>query len=325
MHEVRPRADGPTDTPTVSVAICTNRPDWLAGAVESVLANASPPFELLVIAQGESADWVRQALAALPDRFRDDPRLRIVHDPNRGVSRARNAAVREASGELLLFTDDDCVVAPDWVSAHVACFQERPDLMLVFGIVAPPAWYTGSEGMVPTFDPASNRNMARGRRGIVVGMTANMSARRTLFDQIGPFDEILGAGAPLESAEDLDLSVRTYVAGLAIHADHRPLVVHAGGVRGRGRESRKLWKRDGVGLGAVVAKAVRSSEWGAAAAAATAVLLEMWGDVASRMVRGRRPFRLAMTGIVTIGAVDGFARGLRQPLARTCSGSLFTE
>jgi glycosyltransferase involved in cell wall biosynthesis len=123
MSEARPTADGPVETPTVSVVICTNRPGGLAAAVESVLANEGPPFELLVVAQGEDSTWAYDALTVLPDRFRDDPRLRIVHDRNRGLSRARNAALREAVGELILFTDDDCIVAPDWVASHVTCYQ----------------------------------------------------------------------------------------------------------------------------------------------------------------------------------------------------------
>jgi GT2 family glycosyltransferase len=274
-REARPTVDGRADTPTVSVVICTNRPTGLAAAVESVLANEAPPFELLVVAQGEEAAWAREALAVLPDRFRDDPRLRIVHDPNRGLSRARNVALKDARGELILFTDDDCIVAPNWVAAHIACFRERPDVMLVYATVTPPDWYTGAEGMVPTFDPASSRNMARERPGIVFGMGANMSARRTLFDRIGPFDELLGVGATLMSAEDLDLSLRAFSAGLAIHADHRPVVVHAGGVRALGQESRQLWKRDGVGLGAAVAKSIRINQWRAAWAPVW-VLLGMW-------------------------------------------------
>ena len=322
--EAGPTVDGPADTPIVSVVICTNRPSGLAVAVESVLANETPPFELLVVAQGEEVAWAREALAALPDRFRDDPRLRIVHDRRRGLSRARNVALKEARGELILFTDDDCSVAPNWVAAHVACYQERPDVMLIYATVTPPDWYTGAEGMVPTFDPDSNRNMARERPGIVFGMGANMSARRALFDRIGPFDEILGVGAPLMSAEDLDLSLRAFSAGLTIHADHRPVVVHAGGVRGLGRESRELWRRDGIGLGAAVVKTLRCGQL-RAALAPIGVLLDMWRDVLVKVALGRRPFGLAMTGLVTIGAADGFARGLRQPLTRTGSGYLFTD
>ena len=140
---------------------------------------------------------------------------------------------------------------------------------------------------------------------------------------MGLFDELLGVGAPLMSAEDLDLSLRAFSAGLTMHADHRPGVVHAGGVRGLGRESRELWRRDGSGLGAAVVKAVRCGQL-RAASAPLAVLLGMWRDVAIKVARGRRPYGLTMTGLVTVGAADGFARGLRQPLTRTRSGCLFT-
>ena len=51
----------------------------------------------------------------------------------------------------------------------------------------------------------------------------------------------------------------------------------------------------------------------------------MWREVVVKVARRRRPFGLAMTGLVTVGALDGFARGLRQPLTRARSSYLFTQ
>jgi GT2 family glycosyltransferase len=311
------------EVPSVSVVICTNRPAGLAAAVGSVLANEEPPFELVVVAQGgPDASWAHAELASLPDEVRHDPRLRIVHDPRRGLSHARNIGVRETSGDLILFTDDDCVVAPDWVAAHVACYQECPEAMLLYGKVVPPATYTGTEGFVPTFEPTPVRDPARLSGGLIQGMGANMSCRRTLLERIGPFDEVLGAGGPLMSAEDLDLSLRAFSAKQVILADSRPVVVHEGGVRSRGQESWQLWQRDGVGLGAAVAKGVRSGQWRAAAAPIN-VLLGLWRDAAQKVVNGRRPFGLAMIGLLTIGSLDGFRRGMRQPMTRSASRCVY--
>lgn len=311
------------EAPSVSVVICTNRPAGLAAAVASVLANEEPPFDLLVVAQGgPDASWAHAELASLPDEVRHDPRLRIVHDPERGLSHARNVGVRETTGDLILFTDDDCTVASDWVAAHVACYQERPEAMLLYGKVVPPASYTGKEGFVPTFEPTPIRDRARFKGGLIQGMGANMSCRRALLERIGPFDEVLGAGGPLMSAEDLDLSLRAFSAGQVILADSRPLVVHEGGVRGLGQESRQLWQRDGVGLGAAVAKGVRAGQWKAAAAPVN-VLLGMWGDAAQKVVSGRRPFGLAMIGLLTIGSLDGFRRGMRQPMTGSASRCVY--
>jgi hypothetical protein len=47
----------------------------------------------------------------------------------------------------------------------------------------------------------------------VFGMGANFAARRRLFDRIGYFDQVLGGGAPLKSAQDYDIAYRTYVGG----------------------------------------------------------------------------------------------------------------
>ena len=55
------------------------------------------------------------------------------------------------------------------------------------------------------------------------------------------------------------------------------------------------------------------------------MLLGLWRDVLLKVARGRRPFGLALTGLVTVGAADGFARGLRQPLRRSGSTYVFTE
>src|SRR5688572_13193909 len=173
---------GLPDVLTISVVICTNRPAGLAAAVESVLKNTTTPFELVVVAQGADAAWAGLALTELSETDRHDPRLRVVHDPGRGLSHARNVGVRETTGDLILFTDDDCVVAPDWVASHLACYQERPEAMLVYGRVVPPAWYTGAEGFVPVFEPSADGDAFRLRGGLILGIGANMSMRRALLD-----------------------------------------------------------------------------------------------------------------------------------------------
>ena len=121
----------------------------------------------------------------------------------------------------------------------------------------------------------------------------------------------------------MDIALRAFAAKQQILADSRPLVVHEGGVRSRGRESREIWQRDGIGLGAVLAKSMRAGQWRAAAGPLD-VLVGMWRNTAVKILNGRRPFGLAMIGLVTLGSLDGFARGLRQPLLRTPSGCVYT-
>jgi hypothetical protein len=50
----------------------------------------------------------------------------------------------------------------------------------------------------------------------------------------------------------------------------------------------------------------------------------MWRDALRAIVNWRRPFGLAMIGVLTIGSLDGFVRGLQQPLTRSRSVCVFT-
>ena len=93
-------------TEFVSAIICTrNRPDLIAQAVTSVLDNTYPAFELVVIDQsdGDRTAQVVRALAA------EHSNIRYIHSETPGLSRAYNTAIRESTGDLLAFTDDDCV------------------------------------------------------------------------------------------------------------------------------------------------------------------------------------------------------------------------
>jgi hypothetical protein len=304
--------------PTVSVVICSNRPGGLHDAVASILANQTPAFELVVIAQGGDGTWADHELAP----FRDDARLRIVYDAGHGLSRARNVALSETTGELVLFTDDDCTVAENWVHAHVQTYQERPDTMMVFGRVAPPDGYTWTDGMVPTFDPDDAAGTPRLRGRIALGIGANMSIRRVLTSRIGLFDERLGPGSLLQSGDDFDLALRASAAGALVVADGRPQAIHVGGVRGLGRPSRALWQRDGFSHGALIAKQLRVGHRDGALA-----MLGIIGDIVlhagRRIVRGQRPFGLMMSAMLLKGAVRGLTMGLRLPLVGDGARAIF--
>src|SRR5690348_9123414 len=102
--------------PRMSVVICTrNRPDTILQAVASVLANNYPAFDLTVIDQSATAA-TEHILRPLVET---DPRLQYLHVAEPGLSRAYNTGVGRTAGELLAFTDDDCVVPQDWLTAIV--------------------------------------------------------------------------------------------------------------------------------------------------------------------------------------------------------------
>jgi glycosyltransferase involved in cell wall biosynthesis len=142
-----------------------------------------------------------------------DPRLTYLHVDEAGLSRAYNTGIRNTTGEILVFTDDDCVVPPGWISTIVSAFASEPDGDLLYGAVVPFESGEG-HGLTPLLDIDSPRRMSKKDKYFrVFGMGANFAARRRMFETIGYFDEILGGGGPLKSSQDFDLVYRVFQGG----------------------------------------------------------------------------------------------------------------
>ena len=170
-----------TDVIHASVVICTrNRPDKIGTAVGSVLALDYPAFDVTVIDQSTTDD-TRRAL----DAYHDDERLRYLHFDEAGLSRAYNNGIRQTQGEIIAFTDDDCIVPNDWLTCIVSAFQADQDGELLYGRVQP--WESGEgHDLTPLLDiPVAERLSKQNRNYKVFGMGANFAARRRLFDRIG--------------------------------------------------------------------------------------------------------------------------------------------
>jgi hypothetical protein len=112
-------------TPLVSVVIpAFNQERWIDAAIESVLAQRHPAFEVVVVDDG-STDGTRARL----ERF--GPQVRVLGQGNRGASAARNAGVRAARGELIAFCDADDVQHPERLAVTTAVLEQMPDVAFV--------------------------------------------------------------------------------------------------------------------------------------------------------------------------------------------------
>lgn len=100
--------------PVVSVLIASyNRATYLMDSINSVLAQTVQDFELIVMDDG-STDHTRDVLSSI-----DDPRVRWSGHENRGVAYTRNRLVSEARSSLVVVHDDDDIMLPWRVEAHL--------------------------------------------------------------------------------------------------------------------------------------------------------------------------------------------------------------
>jgi glycosyltransferase involved in cell wall biosynthesis len=243
--------------PTVSAVICTrNRADLIGNAVTSVLANTYPNFELLVIDQSTD-QRTGQIVNGLMSTHAN---LRYLHTEKAGLSRAYNIGIRETTGDLLAFTDDDCVAPPDWIASIVSVFDRESDVEMLYGQVLLPYRLAARQDDVPTLPIDEPWRLARRVRGFErYGMGANFAARRGLFKRIGLFDEVLGGGGLLKSSQDFDIQYRAYVGDAII--SYRPDV----SVDHYGLRTPEQWPTThhayGVGDGAFFLKHVRCGDF----------------------------------------------------------------
>jgi len=210
----------------LAVVICTRScPPRVAALVRSVLAT-SPGLGMVIV--------VDQSVASVrggPGEFAREGRVMHLHDHGVGLARARNigtAAAASAGARFVAFTDDDCEPGPGWTEALLQSMRVSPDVGLVFGHTMP-APLERSDAVIPSYRPscdAVHRGIASKPR--VEGMGACMAVRLDAWSSVGGFDECLGAGTALASADENDLCARILRAGFAVAETQRATVVHHG-------------------------------------------------------------------------------------------------
>jgi GT2 family glycosyltransferase len=209
----------------ISAVVCTrNRPALLDACLAGFARLDPAARELIVVDQSDGGDSGR-----VVERYRDRiPGLHRLASPSRGLSRARNEAIRAAEGEILAFTDDDCVVRPDWIGAVAAAFEEDPDLAAVTGGSLPESTdeLDPRRAAITTWHSGERRDFRRPVDPAEVGGGFNLSFRRVWAEKVGLFDPDLGVGARYRAAEDTDFIHRILRAGGVIRYDPAVIVAH---------------------------------------------------------------------------------------------------
>ena len=181
----------------VTIAICTwNRAALLADTLETlsqIRVPAGIEWECLIV-NNSCTDNTNDVVAS----FARSMPMRALFEPMPGLSRARNHAVREARGDLILFTDDDVQLDCEWMSAYVEAAARWPQASYFGGMIEPryqsepPAFVTANlkllQGMLACHDYGSIERVFGEYEEPWGG---NMAIRRSVFAQF-LFDESLG-------------------------------------------------------------------------------------------------------------------------------------
>jgi glycosyltransferase involved in cell wall biosynthesis len=293
-----------TTPPIFSIVIPTlRRPRLLAACLEAIARSDFPreDFEVIVVNDGGDA-----STDEIVDAFAERLDIRLVKQSPSGPAMARNAGAARARGRYLVFTDDDCEPAPDWLRAllaHVAkdpasgiggrTLNSLPDRIFSSATQALVdylyAYYNGGDR------PSGSRFFA----------TNNLALPRRRFLALGGFDTRF----PLAAAEDREMCERWQARGWRmVYADD--VVIH----HGHALRFTEFWRQHyNYGRGAYQLHESRVRERQRARRFES---LSFYGNrVLSPFARERTPRAAALAGLLMLAQVATAVGYYRQRLA----------
>lgn len=200
--------------PLVSVILPTyNRDAFVSRAIDSVLSQTYPNFELIVVDDG-STDNTTGVLATYGKR------INVIQRNNGGVSAARNSGIRCAVGDYIALLDSDDYWLPEKLAEQTTFFKSQPDALIC---QTEEIWIRNGKRVNPKkrHQKFSGMIFEKTLPLCLVSPSAVMM-RRSLIDEVGLFDETLPA------CEDYDLWLRISWK-YPVYLIDTPLIVKCGG------------------------------------------------------------------------------------------------
>jgi glycosyltransferase involved in cell wall biosynthesis len=205
------------DSIKVSIVIPTyNRKESLRKTLESLFNQTYPKdnYEILVCDDYKSTDGTENMMKELMNVSSCELRYFKVKSKYKGPGPARNVGIENARGEIIGFTDDDCIVSPNWIENAIPFFDDKT--------------ISGIQGCVLPLSPHSIRNKLFWVRQIIEVTepndwygTCNMFYRKKPLLEIGGFDPRFTI-----AREDVDLAWGLLDRGYKIFFSKNPLVYH---------------------------------------------------------------------------------------------------
>jgi glycosyltransferase involved in cell wall biosynthesis len=178
----------------------------------------SDQYEVIVVDDGSRDDTTNYL-----SRLAELGTLHYIHQHHRGPAAARNAGVRAARGEVVAFTDDDCLPDSHWLAALAESYtpDRSPRPVAVGGRIEN---VPDGHCLFSFYSLQGKRHQANNAEKPVYLDTANASFQRSTFLTLGGFSEAFS----FASGEDLELGLRFTAAGYELHTNPQALVRHVG-------------------------------------------------------------------------------------------------
>jgi GT2 family glycosyltransferase len=198
--------------PRVSVVVCSyNAERTMEPCLASLEKLNYPDYEVIVVNDGST-----DGTLAIAQRF---PYCRIISQQNKGLSVARNVGAEAATGEIVAYTDSDCVADADWLTYLVAK-MESASLVACGGPNFPPP----EDSLVPAavaVSPGGPTHVLLSDDVAEHIAGCNMAFRRDVLLSMGGFDPIYRA-----AGDDVDICWRFQDAGYVIGFSPAAVVWH---------------------------------------------------------------------------------------------------
>jgi cellulose synthase/poly-beta-1,6-N-acetylglucosamine synthase-like glycosyltransferase len=217
-------------TPLVSVIIPAHNAEGTIRQCLDALVGQSYPadsYEVIVVDDG-STDKTGTIV--------QDYAVKYIRQENQGPAAARNKGAEEARGEIILFTDADCVADADWIQEMLRPF-EQPEVMAVKG-----AYRTNQKSLTARFAQLEfEERFELLKRADSIDMVDTYSAgfRKEIFLKLGGFD----TSFPAANNEDTELSYRMSALGYRMVFNPEARVGHLNHPDSIGKYARlKFWR-----------------------------------------------------------------------------------
>jgi glycosyltransferase involved in cell wall biosynthesis len=185
---------------------------YLAASIESVRGQTFRDWELVIVDDGST-----DRTGSIADGYaKRDDRIRVVHQANRGLSAARNTAMRHARGDVFALLDSDDLWDPDFLAAQMGIFAGAPQVAIVTANARDLGGPFDGKPARPWPDRRPRPDLAEILRDETSVFIMSLF-RRSVYERIGGFDE------RMRSNEDYDYWLRAAVAGFQFARNPRPL------------------------------------------------------------------------------------------------------